>query len=247
VPLAEINTAGVIIAVRTATDAVNASITGTSIVAIDDDPSHLPGGDGTPAHCKIMVFSARLWTMADNAYHFVDRWRVEGDVTEVADILEDALSLPRWWGSVYFDVKEIEPGEPHGIGKMIGLHAGGWLPYTLRINFRTVAANYPHGFTMEATGDLEGEGIWTFAQDGPFVDITYDWTIKANKPIIEKLSFLLKPIFRSNHNWTMRRGEESLRLELLRRRAKSESQQRAVPPPARPSFAVRLLGLAKSN
>jgi len=38
--------------------------------------------------------------MADNEYHFVDRWRVEGDVKEYADILEDALSLPRWWGSV---------------------------------------------------------------------------------------------------------------------------------------------------
>jgi hypothetical protein len=25
--------------------------------------------------------------MADNDYHFVDRWRVEGDVKEVADII----------------------------------------------------------------------------------------------------------------------------------------------------------------
>ncbi len=33
----------------------------------------------------------------DNDYHFVDRWRVEADVEEVADIIEDALSLPRWW------------------------------------------------------------------------------------------------------------------------------------------------------
>ena len=62
--------------------------------------------------------------MSDNAYHFVDRWRVEGDIKEVADILEDALSLPRWWGSVYFAVKEIEAGEKHGIGKLISLRRG---------------------------------------------------------------------------------------------------------------------------
>ena len=183
--------------------------------------------------------------MSDNAYHFVDRWRVKGDVTEVADILEDAPALPRWWGSVYFDVKEVEPGVKHGIGKLITLHAGGWLPYTLRINFRTVESNYPNGFAMEATGDLEGKGIWTFEQDGDFVNVTYDWTIKANKPIIEKLSFLLKPIFRSNHNWTMRRGEESLALELLRRRAKSEKEAACIPPAPRPSLVVRLLGLSK--
>ena len=181
--------------------------------------------------------------MPDNAYHFVDRWRVEGDVTEVADILEDALSLPSWWGSTYFEVKELEPGKEHGIGKLISLHAGGWLPYTLRINFRTIESRYPSGFSMDATGDLEGKGVWTLSQDGPFVNVTYDWTIRANKPVIEKLSFLLKPIFRSNHNWTMTRGEESLKLELLRRRAKSNGDESEVPAPPGPSFVVRLLGL----
>ena len=181
--------------------------------------------------------------MAENEYHFVDRWRVEADVKEVADILEDALSLPRWWGSVYFDVQEIEPGGDRGIGKLIRLRAGGWLPYTLRIDFRTVSSNYPHGFSMDATGDLEGKGVWTFEQDGDFVNITYDWTIRANKPIVEKLSFLLKPIFRSNHNWTMKRGEESLKLELLRRRAKAPPDATNIPAGPRPSFVVRLLNL----
>lgn len=183
--------------------------------------------------------------MPSNDYRFIDRWRVEADIKEVADIIEDALSLPRWWGSVYFYVNEIEPGAEHGIGKLISLRAGGWLPYTLRINFRTVESRYPHGFTMEATGDLEGRGIWTFTQDGPFVNVTYDWTIRANKPIIDKLSFLLKPIFRSNHNWTMRRGEASLKLELLRRRAQSPEELARIPPPPRAALTLRLLGRDK--
>ncbi len=181
--------------------------------------------------------------MTTNDYHFIDRWRVEGDLKEVADILEDALSLPRWWGSVYFEVKEIEPGGEHGIGKLISLRAGGWLPYTLRINFRTVESRYPRGFSMDATGDLEGRGFWTFEPDGPFVNVTYDWTIRPNKPIIEKFSFLLKPIFRSNHNWTMKRGEESLKLELMRRRANLNEETSAVPAPPAPSLAVRLFRL----
>jgi len=182
--------------------------------------------------------------MAENDYHFIDRWRVEGDIKEVADILEDALALPRWWGSVYFEVKEIEPGQSnHGVGKVISLRAGGWLPYTLRINFRTVESNYPHGFAMDATGDLEGKGVWTFEQDGVFVNVTYHWTIRANKKIIEMFSFLLKPIFRSNHNWTMKRGEESLKLELLRRRARTPEEADRVPQPPAPAFVVRALRL----
>ena len=181
--------------------------------------------------------------MPTTDYHFVDRWRVAADCKEVADIIEDALSLPRWWGSVYFEVQELEPGEGnHGTGKLIHVRAGGWLPYTLKIGFRTVESRYPKGFTMDATGDLEGKGIWTFEPDGPFVNVTYDWTIRANKPVIEKFSFLLKPIFRSNHNWTMRRGEESLKLELLRRRAKSPEDLARIPPPPRESLTFRLLG-----
>ena len=185
--------------------------------------------------------------MHGNDYRFIDRWRVEARVEEVADILEDALSFPRWWPSVYFEVQELEPGGEHGIGKLISLRAGGWLPYTLRINFRTFESRYPHGFSMAATGDLEGQGIWIFEQDGPFVDVTYDWTIRAHKPIIDKLSFLLKPIFRSNHNWTMKRGEESLKLELLRRRARSEAGVAAIPPAPRPSFVIGVLRLNKDR
>ena len=185
--------------------------------------------------------------MSVNDYRFIDRWHVEGTVEEVAGILEDARSLPRWWPSVYFEVQELEPGGEHGIGKLISLRAGGWLPYTLRLNFRTVESRYPFGFSMDATGDLEGQGIWTFEQDGAFVNVTYDWTIRAHKPIIDKLSFLLKPIFRSNHNWTMQRGEESLKLELLRRRAQSEEDVAAVPTPPKASLVVRILSLNRKE
>jgi hypothetical protein len=183
--------------------------------------------------------------MSANDYHFLDRWRVAGSVKEVADIIEDALSLSAWWPSVYFEVRELEPGGEGGVGKLIRLRAGGWLPYTLRINFRTTESRYPHGFTMEATGDLEGKGVWTFEPASEFVDVTYDWTIRANKPIIDKLSFLLKPIFRSNHNWTMKRGEESLKLELLRRRALTKEDAAAEPAPPRPSLVCRIFRLAR--
>ena len=177
--------------------------------------------------------------MATTDYHFVNKWRVEGDVKEVAEIIEDASGLTRWWPSVYFEYEELEPGGQHGVGKLIRLHAGGWLPYTLWINFRTVESNYPYGFTLEATGDLEGTGIWVFEQDGPYVNIIYDWTIRANKSIIRNLSFLLKPIFRANHVWTMQRGAESLKLELRRRHAGTAEEAALVPAPPPPSFFLR--------
>jgi hypothetical protein len=155
--------------------------------------------------------------MAVNDYQFVTHWRVQATVEEVADILGDPLSLTRWWPEVYLDVRELAPGDSRGIGRRIGLLTKGWLPYTLRWEFEIVESRYPRGFTIVARGDFAGRGVWTFEPGGSFVDITYDWRIRAEKPLLKYLSFLLKPIFAANHRWAMARGEAGLKRELVRR------------------------------
>jgi hypothetical protein len=155
--------------------------------------------------------------MSANEYHFVTTWRVPGTIEQVSDILGDPLDLPRWWPSVYLAVEQIEPGDASGVGRVVALHTKGWLPYTLRWRFRVTESRRPYGFSLEAWGDFEGTGVWTFTQNGSFVKITYDWKIRADKPLLRYLSFLLKPVFSANHRWAMARGEESLVAELGRR------------------------------
>ena len=173
--------------------------------------------------------------MPSNDYHFVTRWRLQGTAEEVADTLGDATDLPRWWPAVYLDVRELEPGDDHGIGRVIDLYTKGWLPYTLRWRFRVTDVDRPHGFALEAWGDFVGRGVWTFEQDGPFVDVTYDWRIRARKMLLRALSPLLKPVFAANHRWAMATGEESLRLELARRNAASPQARAAIPSPPAPT------------
>jgi hypothetical protein len=180
--------------------------------------------------------------MASNEYVFVTHWRFTGQVEEVASILADAEGLRRWWPAVYLDVQELKPGDERGVGREAALHTKGWLPYTLRWSFRITDVRYPHGFSLQAWGDFVGTGDWTFSQDGDFVDVTYAWRIRAEKPLLRRFSFLLKPIFEANHRWAMRVGEESLRLELARRHAPPD-QQALLPPPPAPTSA-RPLALA---
>ncbi len=171
----------------------------------------------------------------NNAYHFVSRWRVEGTCGEVADILGDPLALPRWWPAVYLDVRELEAAcSPGGVGRRVRLQTKGWLPYTLSWDLTVVSSQYPHGLTIDAAGDFVGRGVWTFEQDGRSVDITYEWRIHAEKPLLRNLSVLLKPAFAANHRWAMAQGEESLKLEMVRRRAASAAERAAVPPPPGP-------------
>ncbi len=174
--------------------------------------------------------------MAGADYHFVTHWRVKGSREEVFTIIDNAPDLVRWWPSVYLEVQELEPGDARGIGKVVALYTKGWLPYTLRWQFRVTEKVFPERMALEAFGDLRGRGRWTFIQDGPWVRVTYDWDIRADKPLLRYLSFLLKPIFAANHRWAMARGEESLRLELARRHARTPEEKARIPAPPPPTW-----------
>jgi hypothetical protein len=169
------------------------------------------------------------------AYSFRAEWRVLGTLQEVSDILEEPAALPRWWPSVYLEVEEIERGDERGVGRRARLHTRGWLPYTLRWELTVTESRAPRGFSIEAKGDLAGSGRWTFEESGAWTLVTYDWNVRAEKPLLRALSPLLRPVLAANHRWAMRRGEESLALELLRRRAKQAPERARIPPPPAPA------------
>ena len=75
-----------------------------------------------------------------------------------------------------------------------------------------------------------------FYGEGSDVIMDYHWNVRADKPLLRYLSFLFRPVFAANHNWSMARGLESLKLELMRRHARSEEERAAVPPPPGPTF-----------
>jgi hypothetical protein len=173
--------------------------------------------------------------MVSNEYHFITRWRLQASPNEVADVLRDAEDLPRWWPSVYLEVKVIEEGEPNGVGRTIDLWTKGWLPYTLRWRFTTLRNDGAGGIALRADGDFVGGGVWTFIRDGDHTNAFYDWRIRAEKPLLRRLSWLMRPAFSANHRWAMRKGEESMRIEIGRRRPQSGSATGADAPPG-PTF-----------
>ena len=168
-----------------------------------------------------------------NEYRFVTQWWVHAPREEVFAVLTDSKSLTRWWPSVYRAVDQIAPPtEPDGVGKRLGLRTQGWLPYRLHWELRVVEHQSPSRLAFEATGDFVGRGVWTLKEGGDATEVTYEWAIRAHKPLVRYLSVILKPVFAMNHRWAMARGLESLELELARR------QGRAVGPPPRPVSAL---------
>lgn len=173
--------------------------------------------------------------MPANDYHLVSHWSVPGKIQDVYDVLSDAKGLPRWWPATYLDVLEIQSGGPDDVHKVVRIEARGWLPYKLNFHFAVTDSDEPHGFGLKAWGDLEGVGRWTLVQAGDSVDVSYDWRVRAQKPILRWTSALMKPVFAANHRWSMARGEESLRLEMQRRMAATDADRDLVPAPPRPA------------
>ena len=171
-------------------------------------------------------------------YRFGTEWRVAGTVEEVARVLSDVRELGRWWPSVYLKVDELSAGGENGVGKRARLHTKGWLPYTLDWELTVVESRHPRGFTIEAQGDLAGRGVWTLDPAGAWTRVTYDWVVRAEKPLLRALSPLFRSLLAANHRWAMRKGEESLVLELARRRASTPAERARIPappPPVNPS------------
>ena len=174
-------------------------------------------------------------------YRFRTEWRVAGTVEEVAGVLSEVRELGRWWPSVYLDVEELSPGDESGVGKRARLHTKGWLPYTLNWELTVVESRHPRGFTIEAKGDLAGRGVWTLEPAGAWTRVTYDWVVRAEKPLLRALSPFFRPLLAANHKWAMRKGEESLALELARRRAATPAERARIPAPPPPVSPSPLL------
>lgn len=143
-------------------------------------------------------------------------WHVDGLIEDVAAILARPEEFPRWWDAVYLDVKTLLPGDIRGIGQTVSVYSKGWLPYRLNWQGRLVENHMPESWTIEASGDLVGRGIWTLTQNDDVAEVAYDWSVRS-----ERLLFrLLAPAFRwlmiSNHRWAMAKGEAGLQAELRR-------------------------------
>jgi hypothetical protein len=151
--------------------------------------------------------------MAAYDYVFLTQWRVPGTPEQVYRIMEDVPAYPRWRPEVWMRVTQLDPVD--GLSRY-DLHTRGRLPYTLRWQSQTTEKRFPLRLSLAATGDFVGRGIWTFTAVGPDTLVKYDWRLRAEKPLLRHLSWLMKPLFRWNHNWAMVKGLAGLTRELAR-------------------------------
>ena len=154
-----------------------------------------------------------------NEYRFVDRWFMSATVEEAYEIVGDTLGYPRWWSDVFVSVDG--DGGPPRPGRHVQIVSRGFLPYLLRWEAEVTEADSPRSFDFTMEGDFVGGGSWTFEGADGGTNAVFDFRPRVEKPGVKQLSPVLKPLFRWNHRWAMKRGEQGVNALLTRSDATS--------------------------
>jgi uncharacterized protein YndB with AHSA1/START domain len=142
-----------------------------------------------------------------NEYVFIDEWDVLAPQEAVFEALADARTYPQWWRPVYI---AVDADCPPGVGCVSHHEFKGRLPYHLKTRSEIVRLESPREFEVMVEGDLTGKGIWTLTPTGDGVHVRFDWRVLADRPLLRYLTPLLRPLFRWNHNWSIKRAIEGL-------------------------------------
>ena len=163
--------------------------------------------------CIILIRKLANFVMKRNDYFFITRWQIATPVEDVWNLIYESADWPQWWKGVQ-TVKVLQENDAGGIN---GVREYTWksaLPYTLSFKMKLVEKMEYKLLRGIAFGELEGEGTWHFEEENGITKVQYNWKVQTNKVWMNYFSFLLKPMFKFNHDVVMKWGAKGLAKKL---------------------------------
>ena len=146
-------------------------------------------------------------------YTFVTTWHIEAPLDEVCAAICYSMSWPHWWRNVE-SVEEIAPGDSRGIGSVRRYTWRGRLPYRLTFDIRVIHFEPLAVIEGIASGDVEGQGRWSFTSEGSVTVVRYEWQVRTTRAWMRWLALFANPVIKWNHNAVMRQGGVALAQKL---------------------------------
>jgi hypothetical protein len=146
-------------------------------------------------------------------YSFLTTWCVAAPIEPVWDLISSSERYPEWWKGVR-KVTELEPGGENGVGTLSRLEWRSKLPYSLEFDLRVTRSQPPYLIEAQASGELEGIGVWRL-YDGPLgTAVIYSWDVSTTRRWMNRLAPIARPAFAWNHDYVMRQGAQGLATQL---------------------------------
>lgn len=153
----------------------------------------------------------------NSQYNFVTEWSIPAPLDRVWQELMSPEQWPAWWRGVD-RVELLQPGRDSlGTGAVRRYTWRSRLPYRLSFTMTTTRITPQSQIEGQATGELEGQGIWYLSHSSGITHVRYDWRVVANKWWMRRLAWIARPLFEWNHDVVMDWGRQGL----LRRVAES--------------------------
>ena len=142
-------------------------------------------------------------------FRLVTQWEIEAPLQRVCDAIYRCGQWPQWWKGAE-RVEEVDPGDVNGIGSLRRFTWKGRLPYRLSFDMRVTRAVPLAMLEGRASGEVEGIGRWRFYPDGRVTVVRYEWLVQTNRPWMNAVAPVARPLFEWNHDQVMRQGAEGL-------------------------------------
>ena len=149
------------------------------------------------------------------AYSFLTTWCVAAPLERVWEVISDARGYPDWWKGVR-EVTVLEPGEDgdRGVGTLYRQKWRSKLPYYLEFDSRVTRIEAPYLLEGQASGELEGRGVWRLYDGAAGPALVYSWDVRTTRAWMNAVGPLARPAFQWNHDYVMRLGAEGLAAKL---------------------------------
>lgn len=146
----------------------------------------------------------------DAPYSFTTHWQIKAPLEKVWNVLYDTASWPDWWKGV-IDVKKIREGDADDIGVVYAFKwKGGNLPYSLSFTIELKEKEKQKMLRGQVSGELEGQGHWRFEENDGVCHVYHSWQVRTKKEWMTRFAWLLRPVFRHNHDKVMEWGAKGL-------------------------------------
>ena len=146
-------------------------------------------------------------------YSFDTNWELKASLEDVWNAIYNSLEWPQWWRGVK-SVIEIQKNDENGISGIRKYTWKSFLPYELKFSMHLTEKEQLKRLKGVAFGELEGTGEWTFTHLDGIVNVHYNWNIITTKRWMNTFAFLLKPVFKFNHDVVMYWGGKGLAKKL---------------------------------
>ncbi len=154
--------------------------------------------------------------MKRSEYHFKSTWNSTAHLPVAEQAILDMEGWKQWWSGMV--AARTIRHQRAVVGSVVTATWKSMFGYRLAMQLTIIGYVPGQQITFRSSGDLEGEGSWTFrvtSDGGTQMDIL--WNVTTQKTWMNVLAPFLRPLFVGAHNKLMEQGERGLRRYLAQK------------------------------